>query len=117
MTEREINVTVAEACPGRFKFIDGAWWFNSEAGGEFWLLCLDGSICHDLNAMNNAELVLFDPTKHKPWGGFAYLDRIREVVTRGRDDLTPNEILVLMVRATAPQRAEAFLRTVGKWKD
>jgi hypothetical protein len=55
---------------------------------------------NDLNAMHEAEEVLTDSDqKHK----YASL--------LGRHDYW------LLIHATAAQRAEAFLRTIGKWED
>ena len=67
----------------------------------------------DLNAMHEAEKVLtpkYQPAKgesqwsdYLAWLGFCGENKTREVYE--------------CVTATAAQRAEAFLRTVGKWED
>ena len=57
---------------------------------------------HDLNAMHEAEKTL-TPTQWHQYN--AHLARI-----------TMHDRLFAMVSATAAQRAQAFLRTVGKWE-
>jgi hypothetical protein len=57
----------------------------------------------DLNAMHEAEDYVFGESGAKPWELYAlYLDTIL-----GQE----------AIFATAAQRAEAFLRTIGKWED
>jgi hypothetical protein len=56
---------------------------------------------NDLNAMHEAEATLrFDDRNH-------YIDRLGETYHDSWEFCT----------ATAAQRAEAFLRTIGKWED
>jgi len=58
---------------------------------------------HDLNAMHEAEKVL-------PAGQWdRYAQWLRELTSSNRR--------FLIARATASQRAEAFLRTIDKWKE
>jgi hypothetical protein len=61
------------------------------------------NFCEDLNAMHEAEKILFE-TIENPNKYFDELDEICEVIA---DTIT----------ATAAQRAEAFLKTIGKWED
>jgi len=66
---------------------------------------------NDLNAMHEAEKVLSKDDwddKFYHWIGF--------VVSGGREAQLW-EYRKLVVHASAAQRAEAFLRTIGKWKD
>lgn len=64
----------------------------------------------DLNAMHEAEGALYPNTPNK------YIDTLKEVC--GAVDPENGKLSVWMIaRATAAQRAEAFLRTIGKWKD
>ena len=58
---------------------------------------------NDLNAMHEAELAAFKTGG--AWG--AYFDYLSIVCDAGNDPIT----------ATARQRSEAFLRTIGKWKE
>ena len=66
---------------------------------------------NDLNAMNDAEKVL---TKAN-WGGYAAeLYRITDAHNHG---ISPNHHWLAVAFSTASQRAEAFLRTIGKWEE
>jgi hypothetical protein len=56
---------------------------------------------NDLNAMHEAEKVLILDCE---WAN--YLDHLLVIVAEGS-----------LVHATAARRAEAFLRTIGKWED
>jgi hypothetical protein len=64
----------------------------------------------DLNAMHEAEKVL-DTTNGGPKSG----DCLRYAYSRELYKLVPEWMQPF--RATAAQRAEAFLRTLGKWDD
>ena len=59
---------------------------------------------YDLNGMHEAEKVLSD----EQWDDYTH--ELNEVIGRSHR-------LRFSVHATAAQRAEAFLRTVGKWKE
>jgi hypothetical protein len=107
MTDQEINIAIAQAC------------------GWKWFGCLNGNpkqpaafppsdknmsrpipdYCHDLNAMHEAVFVLSVGSASQPGQYETYcqwLDRIT-----GDDGYS----------ATARQRAEAFLRCMGLWRD
>jgi len=56
----------------------------------------------DLNAMHEAENVLFESNT---WNASEYEHRLSKITTSW------------CWYATAAQRAEAFLRTIGKWKE
>lgn len=60
--------------------------------------------CYDLNAMREAEMKRIFPFKYSL--GMVYC---AELTNRFRDTAP--------IAATARQRAEAFLRTLGKWKE
>ena len=66
---------------------------------------------NDLNAMHEAEKVLTPDTRPE------YLCQLFDAATRGRSGLYPVDENYLSHHATAAQRAEAFLRTIGKWKE
>ena len=53
MTNEQINIAIAEACPGKFRREDRPkqWAYWSDGA---WRTCRDGSICADLNAMHSA---------------------------------------------------------------
>lgn len=56
---------------------------------------------NDLNAMHEAEKIL------QHYGVF--VDKLAEIMRQPRQG-------IMLVNATAAQRAEAFLRTIGKWE-
>ena len=61
----------------------------------------------DLNAMHEAEKVLSRGMHYNQTGGFG---RYKTALAEMCDEQHP-------IDATAAQRAEAFLRTVGKWEE
>ena len=66
---------------------------------------------NDLNAMHEAEKVLAKAN----WGGYAAeLYRITDAHNHG---ISPNHHWLAVAFSTATQRAEAFLRTIGKWEE
>jgi len=94
MTNEQINAAIAEAC-GRKRRPDGDWYPDNGSAGTQAI----PNYCTDLNAMHEAEKGLEDPDCYEEWladvcGGTSYL-----------------------FHATARQRAEAFLRTLGKWEE
>jgi hypothetical protein len=95
MTDDQINAAIAEAC-GRKRRPDGDWYpDNGSAGTQ---AILKYSNC--LNAMHEAESIL---TEDQLW------IMAREIEKNWEDEW--------YFRATARQRAEAFLKTIGKWED
>lgn len=104
MTERQINEAIAIACGWR-KEEDVWFWTHDGIDFTSWET-LD--YCGCLNAMHEAEMVL---TKDRN----SYLTTLAGLVEtdhlRGLDADWP------WVCATARQRAEAFLRTLGKWEE
>lgn len=65
---------------------------------------------HDLNAMHEAEKVLTDEQD------LEYSEALEQVV-KGRFATANSEDMRRLRSATAFQRAEAFLRTIGKWEE
>jgi hypothetical protein len=100
MTDEQINAAIAEACgwPGNLICTD----FN----GNLWPAD-PPNYCKDLNAMHEAEKVL-NSSEEK-----MYFANLKEIV----GDLIWYRNPCKNYRATARQRAEAFLRTLGKWED
>lgn len=88
MTDEQINAAIAEA-------IDA---------DPHWKCAKD--YCTDLNAMHEAEKVLCRPMKES--------DSDRIIGDRMH---AYAELIGYAFDATARQRAEAFLRTLGKWDD
>ena len=109
MNDNEINVVIAEACG--FRSVPQTPWMK-ETGKQFFvsptgetqLGCDD--YCTDLNAMACAE---------------QWLQSDVGVITYSHNAFTAYKQYLLQVVggpcATARQRAEAFLRTIGKWKE
>ena len=97
MSEQEINEAIAEAC-GRERNPDGGWYpdnglrVGTQAIPDY---------CNDLNAMHQAEKVLTDDQRE------VFYPR----------NLGAWQSPFNVIYATARQRAEAFLRTVGKWEE
>ena len=71
---------------------------------------------NDLNAMHDAEKVLWDTGK-----AMEFTNRLVGIVCSARgfrwDKGTEDDHLMCLSHATAAQRAEAFLRTIGKWEE
>lgn len=68
---------------------------------------------NDLNAMHEAEKVLINFTNVLNY----HCDLLEVVVRTRRLDAGRKWPFSLCINATAAQRAEAFLRTIGKWKE
>ena len=100
MTDSQINQAIAEACGIVGKDQYGPLYQTPEG----WVVDCP-QFCTDLNAMAEAEKVLVEEGVNMWW---CYVDFInRHNPTRlGRETA---------VHATARQRAEAFLLTLGKW--
>jgi hypothetical protein len=106
MTDKEINHRIAELC-GWTEIHDSAIWHNFKPwgyppekpgqGGNSYNFLPD--YCTDLNAMHEAEKMLD-------------FNQLRDM-----EDNVSFRFAVLPFHATAAQRAEAFLRTLGKWEE
>jgi hypothetical protein len=99
MTPEKQRIAIAEACG----------WTTEHKG--LWVESLKTyaalpDYLNDLNAMHEAEKTLTEKGVNTWW---AYVDLIN------RRNLTPFGQSTA-VHATAAQRAEAFLRTIGKWE-
>ncbi len=118
MTDNEIRIAIAEAC--------GWKWIASYHGYE-WALkgpngcivrCWDGErgfantelpdYPNDLNAMRDAEGILNTQQQ-------VHYGEILEAITKSHRHW--KHVRFDLAHATARQRAEAFLRTLGKWKN
>jgi uncharacterized protein YeaC (DUF1315 family) len=94
------QIAIAEACG---KWPDG--WPHSFMNQSDRLRHVPDYL-NDLNAMHQAEMSRVDMED----GGFIVLFREYLHTILGHDGS-------LAIHATAAQRAEAFLRTIGKWED
>ena len=105
MTDQQINQAIAEACGWRKE--DGVYMWTVNridcTCPELW------DWCNDLNAMHDAESLLYRM-------GPEFARQLLEIVSR---DAGPGVLYAhgsfAHVHATARQRAEAFLLTLGKW--
>ncbi len=92
MTNEEINIAISEACGSdleKYRTYEGD--INVSALKKY---------CNDLNAMHEAENIL-----------------TREQIEVYCEHLNPKYHGIWFgIHATARQRAEAFLRTIGKWE-
>jgi hypothetical protein len=113
MKNEQINIAIAEACG--WKSIGRAWvkrviiqdaW--ESPSGEIRTL---RNYCNDLNAMHEAEETL-DLQKA---GVFA--EQLRVTVYRTTRLPHVDSGSFAHVHATASQRGEAFLKTIGKWEE
>ena len=104
MRYEQQQIAIAKAC-GRVQRPDGLWFPEGKDYGSAGI----PNYLNDLNAMHEAEKVL-DP-KGKDCGYEYWLRTVCHIPEResakGR----------YFYRATASQRAEAFLRTIGKWEE
>lgn len=104
MTDQEINIAIAEACGWHdFHKLGEHGWFGCDPKREGLGRFKIEDYCADLNAMHEAEKVL---QGEREWE--AYIQNLLKL-TRGKG--------FVVLHAPARQRAEAFVRTIGKWKD
>jgi len=109
MTDHEINIAIAEACGWKHDTL-GKW----KKGA---MIAPDGmpdfppNYCTDLNAMHEAEKTLTDDELSRFHG---LLDSVMDKAPRRNKNISWH---AHRETAAAPQRAEAFLRTIEKWKD
>lgn len=116
MTPAEQNIAIAEACGWKAENC----WHPCNCLDEYhseghWLDSELPSYTTDLNAMHEAEKVLSNKGELVRQ---CYLDNLC-ITTNGESaemDGSYKEVWA-MCHATAAQRAEAFLKTIGKWKD
>jgi hypothetical protein len=111
MTDEQINIAIAEALGKAVEWHDEApyWlgmWSSVGEGNESFA---EFNPAYDLNAMHEAEKVLND----EQW--LEYREELRNVVLGGIRMVS--QWCKADLHATARQRAEAFLRTLGKWEE
>lgn len=121
MSEEEINVAIAECCgwdtdpieshpwTSRGQWVVKPWNKKRELCSKIMNM---PRYCGDLNAMHEAEKVLLiGDTKQVIHATNRYTNELCKLL--GCMDTA----LFLFTHATAAQRAEAFLRTLGKWRE
>jgi hypothetical protein len=113
MTNEQINITIAGALGKAVEWHDGIpyWlgmWSSVGEGNESFA---EFKPAYDLNAMHESEKIL--TTKQKQRYAIALSDDL--------SDSAPTESCHTVwsdtIHATARQRAEAFLKTIGKWEE
>ena len=111
MSEQEINEAIAKAC-GRERNPDGGWYpdnglrVGTQAIPDY---------CGDLNAMHEAEKVMgYDDRLNYPAQLFDVVCRTSGEWQKVFNKIHPD---AWALQASAAQRAEAFLRTIGKWEN
>ena len=98
MTDEQINIAIAEACGWKkLSEYNGAW------GRDLQRTYLLPDYCNDLNAMHEAEKVLGEIYSIK---SHEYEDWLQSIIEHDQT-----------WRATARQRAEAFLKNINKWEE
>ena len=117
MTPGQQRIAIAEACGWTVTH----WKVNpfdviaTKDGTEYLLKHLPDYL-NDLNAMHEVEKVLWDTGK-----AMEFTNQIVGIVCSARgfrwDKGTSDDHLMCLSHATAAQRAEAFLRTIGKWEE
>ena len=111
MNDSQINIAIAEACGWTAREDIKNFWRAVDPSGnmthELWMSESNvwsagiPDYCNDLNAMHEAEKML---TRYQQ--SVTYSDNLMKIVGYHTFD---------SAHATAQQRAEAFLRTIGKW--
>lgn len=109
MTDKQINAAIAEAC-GWTVIRDNV--VGKAPGETGYRVMFLPNYCTDLNAMHEAEKTLTIQQKENE-----YSDNLTQVVIYLKRGLTIGLVEYLGIHATARQRAEAFLRTLGKWEE
>jgi len=106
MTEKEINHVIAEFYGYKFIAFNKAWIISEDRETQVNI----PDYCNDLNAMHKAES-LFDDGQ---W--LEYMLNLQDVLQR---DPYRGKWIVCQdnMHSTAAQRAKAFVKTIGKWKD
>ena len=113
MTPEQQRITIAKACG----FINVRMWSESciasmgmTAKGKYWGSIVIPDYLNDLNAMHEAEKVLYqDPNLPKK-----YTQQIKAAICREAGVKKAKMDFDVCITATAAQRAEAFLRTIDK---
>lgn len=111
MTPQEINTVISEYCDGKCCHQNEEWeWVWNHPGGLF-----QGFLPYsDLNAMHEAEdMMLSDADSlENDMRQKRYRQALEEICKKAGW-----KYAYRTWHATAPQRAEAFLRAIGKWKE
>jgi hypothetical protein len=111
MTDLEINIAIAEMCGWGFLSKDKFIVIPPNSPYSVQPLSTIPDYVNDLNAMHEAEKMSLSGST--AWLEFAVnLMRVLEA-----EQMSELNGMTCILQATARHRAEAFLRTVGKWKE
>jgi predicted ABC-type transport system involved in lysophospholipase L1 biosynthesis ATPase subunit len=106
VTPEQQRIAIAQACGWKRQEPDSCFFDDPTESFQEYVGDLP-DYCNDLNAMHQAETVMTDRQRT------SYLDKLYEVCN-------PHSMLNddwNLTCATAAQRAEAFLKTIGKWEE
>jgi hypothetical protein len=106
MTNEQINIAIAEACGWREVYLNQnsmPWGFNIGFNYSQRI----PNYCNDLNAMHEAEKTLTDDQ----------FEQYRWILWDISPIVAKKDWYRCYLSSTAHQRAEAFLRTIGKWEE
>ena len=107
MTDEQINTAIAQACGWRKE--DGVWMWTANGIDctcpELW------DWANDLKAMHEAVKTL------NIYQQAAFFINLGKAVTHNLPAITASLMDYRFTHATARQRAEAFLRALGKWEE
>lgn len=109
MTDDEINEAIAETLGRKYHKPTDA---EMESGGYYQY---EPHYTKDLNAMHEVEMSL-KGSKEDEYCEMADYQEHLCLICGDRVE-PPNVYDIDLIRATARQRAEAYLRTIGKWKE
>ena len=102
MTNEQINKAIAETCG----------WIDRPTCTDFLgNPLLPPDYCNDLNAMHEAEKMLTTKQKQR------YATALSDALSDSAPTESCHTVWSDTIHATASQRAEAFLRTLGKWEE
>jgi hypothetical protein len=104
MTPKLQNITIAAFCG--WAYANFNWFLNGEYSNH-----APPDYVADLNAMHSAEQALLSTEQQN-----AYYANIAEI-TWGNEETGNRQVVFNQLTATAAQRAEAFLKTLGMWEE
>ena len=125
MNEQKQRIAIAEACGWTEWTKDTPNCLSPEERHEGMMICPSGygaarppDYLNDLNAMRSAEITL---TLNKRYDYIKEINKVAAGVYRKSKPWikvsAPEFATEVTVYSTAAQRAEAFLRTIGKWEE
>lgn len=110
MTPTEINIAIAEWRTGRYDNYAGYRSIEDleQNGHDYY---------HDLNAMHEARQQLTTDQQYEFLFQLGKVTGIKEQIEQKMFVVTQHEIIWTFTNASPDKQCEAFLRTIGKWKE